>query len=658
MRIAALTIKNFRSFGPCPVTMLFDYRMNTFIGLNSCGKTTTMDALRKLFGKYNDQQFCREDFHIGKDEEPSKIGSIELFIEAKLEFKEKEEAISTFFSDMVISKPGDYPYVRLRISASWKKSLISEQGDIESNLSFVLVGEGEKEDMQSQKGCPPHYRKLFEIFYVPAIRKPAEQLKYASGSILYRVLNNLKYTDDFIDQFDQKIEEINLQFKDIEGFDTIQEALQRFWGHFHKDDRYQDAILSFASSDLESVLKKLEIHFGPGHNEHRKFKVDDLGDGYRSLFYITLVCSLLDLESKIKVQDSIDELQRPLLTIVAIEEPENHIAPQLLGRVIKILTDITLNDNTQIFLSSHTPAIVKRIEPESLYHFRIAESSYTEVNRITLPDKKDEAYKYIKEAVQNCPEIYFAKLVLIGEGDSEEVIFTRLMKVLNKDFDDNFITFAPLGHRFVNHIWELLSSLSIPYVTLLDLDLEREGGGWGRIKYALKQLIATGVDKKELLGMKGGTVLSDDQLDKMHERDYSAMRILNAWLKRLEKYNVYFSFPLDIDFLMLEAFTSFYTDKKSHPGGDGPSIPDKVKDKAKFEKYLLGAVRATLKSDDTNGDLYTPEQKELMIWYRYHFLGRGKPSTHITVLPEIEDKTIKDNLPKVFVDIFKALEKY
>src|SRR5690606_17621798 len=100
--------------------------------------------------------------------------------------------------------------------------------------------------------------------------------------------------------------------------------------------------------------------------------------------------------------------------------------------------------------------------------------------------------------------------VVIGEGDSEEVIFNRLMSAMNVDFDDNIISFAPLGHRFVNHIWKLLGVLHIPYITLLDLDIEREGGGWGRIKYALKQLIAAGKNKSQVLLLNDGNVMSDE----------------------------------------------------------------------------------------------------------------------------------------------------
>ena len=57
--------------------------------------------------------------------------------------------------------------------------------------------------------------------------------------------------------------------------------------------------------------------------------------------------------------------------------------------------------------------------------------------------------------------------------------------------DPSFVSVVPLGGRHVNHFWRLLTDLSIPYVTLLDLDRERETGGWA-VKYVLDQLIAVG----------------------------------------------------------------------------------------------------------------------------------------------------------------------
>ena len=51
------------------------------------------------------------------------------------------------------------------------------------------------------------------------------------------------------------------------------------------------------------------------------------------------------------------------------------------------------------------------------------------------------------------------------------------------------------------------------------------------------------------------------------------------------------------------------------------------------------------------------QQKKLMIWYTYFFLNRGKPTTHIEVMSEMEDNDIKKNVPAVFKKIIKLSKK-
>ncbi|WP_159478973.1 ATP-dependent nuclease [Chryseobacterium sp. 18068] len=656
MRISSVTIRGYKSYGSKGVTIPLQDKLAGFIGLNSAGKTSALEALRKLFGSsLMEREIFASDFHIGKDEMPKDITERELSIEVRIDFPpDGDDSVPHFFSDMVVDDTDEDPYLRIRLESSWRKSELIPQGEIDVKTYFINVAEGEPEEADTKKIFPSRLRGLIQIHYVPAIRKPGEQLKYASGSILHRLLKKINWKDDFKEKFDTKISEINDAFKGLSEFNTIQTSIASFWQKFHKDERYSETTLSFGGSDLDSILKKLEISFSPT-GTHKPFGIDELGEGYRSLFYLTLVCSLLDVEealSKEKDEETIGTT-RPLLTILAIEEPENHIAPQLLGRVIKILKSISEKENSQVLLSSHTPAIIKRLKPEQILHFRITDVYETEVNQIKLPEKTDEAYKYVKEAVRNYPEIYFARLVVIGEGDSEEVIFNRLMNVMDVDFDDNIITFAPLGHRFVNHIWRLLDALRIPYITLLDLDSEREGGGWGRVKYALQQLLQIGVKKEKLLSIEGGAIMTIQKLKQMHTWDLVHAKALQGWIRRLKKYNVFYSAPLDLDFLMLMHYPEFY--KKAIPKGGGPQIPYKDEKPEEFEEKLTGSIQATLKSKKATGYTYSEEEKELMIWYNYHFLGRGKPTTHIQVLSSMSNEEIEECLPPVFTEIFERI---
>ncbi|NQX43249.1 Predicted ATP-dependent endonuclease of the OLD family, contains P-loop ATPase and TOPRIM domains [Pedobacter steynii] len=657
MRITKLKIQGFRSFGTESIIKISG-NLSTFIGLNSSGKTAALESLRKLFGNTNqERELSLEDFHVAQNEDTSNTENKSLSIEVRIEFEEEEpESIPHFFNHMVVDDEGKKPYLRLRLESTWTKSLVQPDGDIVSMLYFIKVPEGETEDEDTKQLFPNYLKNLFQVIYVPAIRKPYDQIRYATGTMLFRVLRNINWEDSFKEKFKDQMNSISNDFKEINEVKAIQESISGYWSKFHKDERYSSSDLNFGGNDVDSVLKKLEVSFSPSATI-RPYSVNDLGEGYRSLFYLTLVCALLDLEEKAIGNPDEIGITKPLLTILAIEEPENHIAPQLLGRVIKILSTIGEKKNSQIFISCHTPAIVKRIPPESILHFRITSKFETAVSNIVLPKKSDEAYKYIKEAIRNYPEIYFAKLVVIGEGDSEEVLFNRLMQVKNVDFDDNIITFAPLGHRFVNHIWKLLKTLSIPFVTLLDLDTEREGGDWGRIKYVCQQLMDFGVKREDILSLEDGKVMSTKDFDELHKVKIKVneIPIIKSWVKFLESYDVFYSFPLDLDFLMLEHFTETY--KNAIPKNGGPEIPDEENEEAEFKEKLSTAIQATLKSKSATGAIYSESQKRLMIWYNYHFLGRGKPSTHIQALSLLKDNEILKNLPPVFNAMFTRISE-
>ena len=104
----------------------------------------------------------------------------------------------------------------------------------------------------------------------------------------------------------------------------------------------------------------------------------------------------------------------------------------------------------------------------------------------------------------------------------------------------------------------LLSQLDIPYATLLDLDLGRAGGGFGRIKTTIENLIETGAPKAELLKTDRG-VLTDAEFAAMHTwQDAEDRKILRGWIDSLKKYGVFFSEPLDLDLAMLAAFPDAY----------------------------------------------------------------------------------------------------
>lgn len=659
MRLTKLTVNNFRSFGPMETSISLK-DMSVFIGGNSTGKTTAMQALVKIFGVHSrDREFVRSDFHIPPGVTPENINESTLYIEAIIEFGELVAhgntggmVIPPLFNQMVVNVPGGNPYIRVRLTATWQRGNTPD-GDIDTRLDFITVAEFEPINETAMIPVKAHQRSLIQAFYVPAMRDPRTQLKNDSGTILYRLFKAIKWTPGLADVLKAKGEEVNNLFLDEPGVRTVESFVKNQWKEFHNDVRYSNTGLGFSATELEKILKRVEVYFKPTPEE-KSYTIDQLGDGLRSLFYIALVSAMLKLESDYPIMPAeagidIDSTSIPVLTILALEEPENHLSPHLLGRVISLLHNLSTQSNAQVIISSHTPAVLQRVDPETILYFKIlAEDCHTCVKAIELPPTASEAYKYIKEAVRAYPELYFAKAVILGEGDSEELILAKTLQKREISTDRSFLSIVPLGGRHVNHFWRLLNQLDIPHYTILDLDREREGGGWGRIKYVFNQLIAIGVPRDEVLNIEfrdgrhweitqayleemHGWAMEPEQIDWMNE--------LIFWLRR---YGVFFSTPLDIDFMMLKAFPAIY---KGATEGTGPKIPERTETEA-FSRRIAAATAATLKDAGGDGSTYSDEDKELFIWYSYLFLGRGKPVTHLLALKDIETQAFLDNLPE------------
>ncbi|HDR7066672.1 TPA: AAA family ATPase [Bacillus cereus] len=665
MKLTKLILNNYRSFGPTD-TIINISDLTAFIGHNSSGKTTVLSALQKLFGN---SKVTKSDFHIPLDKTPNEIVDSNFYIEAYFEFfdedgedlEENDFGIAQYFENFIVDQPGGNPYIVIRLDASFEKGS-SPEGIIDYKYHYVVD--------RSEDGLKPisaHDRDKIKVIYIPAVRNPSEQLKNATGTILWRILKQINWKESDKEQINEKIDELDKEVAKQPGLAIVKKIVSSQWKNYHSDFRYNEANIKFGSSDLDVILKKFEVEFTPSHTE-KAFKVDDLGDGLRSLFYLTLIDSLLELESEaiseIKSQVSEDDralnIDPPALTLILVEEPENHVSPHLLGKVIKNLKNIQNRNNSQVLMTSHSPSIIKRVEPSEIRHLRI-ENGTTIAKEIVLPEKEEEAYKYVKEATKAYPELYFSSLVVLGEGDSEEILIPKFLSLYMDDLDTVGISVVPLGGRHVNHFWKLLNQLDIPFITLLDLDKEREGGGWGRIKYALKQLIENGTDKSKLLILKSGSILEDSMLDEMHTlEDYAH---INGWIRRLENYNVYFSDPLDIDFLMIEKFLNYYL--MTLEKNEGPLIKIEENEKQKriheltdeekkttvYQERIKSNVKRALKEKGGDGHTYTEVQKELMIWYSYFFLTRGKPVTHLQALNYIPNEGLKENIPEVFIKI-------
>lgn len=618
MQLATLRLFNFQCFGPEPTTITLE-NISFLIGPNGSGKTAALQALCRMFGFDPKQRNVRRsDFHVPftEAEEPKER---ELWIEAEFVLPElqgggtDQPTIPPQFGHMRLQDGAALPTVSIRLNAT-----MDIDGDIQDELIYVLSTDaaGNPVDKHTVSSLD---RKSIQVHYLPARRDPAEHITYSTNALLGRLLRAANWTDNLV-KIKACMDQVSDNLEGNAAVSTFSETLTSHWNLLHKGHFFSDPSITFSSAELDALVRHISISFAPGHDD-QKVDFSRLSDGQKSLLYLSLVMTAQQIGRTLMRPDcadigfDLDKLRPPAFTIVAIEEPENSLAPFYLGRIFSSLKKMVEGGNdAQALIATHAPSILRRVEPKQVRYLRLDEQRQAQVTSILMPEGDDVAYKFVRQAVQAFPEVYFARLIILGEGDSEEIVLPRILQAKGLPVDEQGICVAPLGGRHVNHFWRLLSGLQIPYVTLLDLDLARYQAGWGRLKVANDYL---------KLFRPGAELPADWTIPKWNG-EYNCLNSAN-YFDALEQRFVFFSSPLDLDLSMLKAFPAAY----------GVSL----------ENPSESLIKAVLGKKHHGQDQYSADELQLFKTYKAHFKDGSKPAAHIGALASLSDDDIRDNLP-------------
>lgn len=652
MKLSKIRISNFQCFDQTKAEIDFEEELTALIGLNGSGKTSTLQALSRMFGVSESTRKIKvDDFHSPSVTEQR---ADELSIEAWFTFPEiKSEgemiAVAGMFNQLCFKSSGNEMMLRLRLEAKLTVDDISPDGVVDETVYYVL-SDSDTYDNDKCRELRRSDRNNIQVHYIPASRNPFKEISSSTKMLLGRLLNAIQWDQSANGELQKALdltEKASEEISKNSAIKLIEKQLQISWQEMYSGDYLSKAKVNFLPLQTDELLKTITLSFESDTN-NRKATMDRLSDGQRSLLHISIIQAVHELESKVlreqsnRVHFDSKKLNTPIFTLLALEEPENHLAPHFLGRIVKSMSSLAKSTNAQVLVTTHSPSLVGRIEPTQIRYFRLGITSRnTIVSKIQLPDKQDELYKFVAGAVKAYPEIYFARLVILGEGESEQIVIPKLLSKVGIDIDDSFVSVAPLGGRHVNHFWKLLNGLGIPYVTLLDMDYGRNGGGWGRIKYVVDQLAK--LDKGEVItGIPNWDVSnSNPMIDMLHESKDTAETFLN-------QHNVFFSSPLDLDYSMQLSYPQYYNEKVT--GENGPQDKE-------WEPLKSAVLKAKYSKKIADSYYNETKNKDAFLWYNYRFLGsKGKPVSHINALEKI-DFLLPENIQRIPTGIQKMIKQ-
>jgi predicted ATP-dependent endonuclease of OLD family len=625
MKLKTLRLSNFQSFG-AEATELTLEDITYLIGPNGSGKTAALQALCRLFA-FDPllRRVQRSDFHVPFNEENTPDERT-LWIEADFLFPDLAEdednsTVAPHFGHMRLDEPDGVPRVRFRLSAT-----MGQDGDIEESFVYVLDVNPDGSPLSSAQ-VPRTERNHIHVHYLPARRDPTDHIAYGANALLGRMLRSVNWEKER-DAIKGLTDQIGDSLAANPSVNAISTSLKTIWATLHKGSFFADPKITFVASEIEALLRHMSVSFSPGHDGNL-VDFSRLSDGQKSMLYLSLVLSSQAIGRAVLAEEDKsfdpDKLRPPVFTLIAVEEPENSLSPHYLGRIVNALNEMASNADAQALIATHAPSMLRRVAPERIRYLRLAGARQSRVTHIQLPEKTDEAHKFVREAVQAFPEIYFSRLVVLGEGDSEEIMLPRLLQAKGAPVDESAVTIAPLGGRHVNHFWRLLEALQIPYLTLLDLDVARFQAGWGRFKYVNDQMAKYRPDEV----LPKGHGIPKWNSDEHKVREYS------GYLEAFEKRDVYFSYPLDLDFAMLLAYPDAY--------GVEEEVPD------------AQTIKAVLGKSHHDSSQYSEDELKLFGTYHQRFKLGSKPAAHIDALAQLSDEELLEKMPESFSSLVDAV---
>ena len=620
MILKTIRLSNFQCFGSEPTEIHFD-KLTYLIGPNGSGKTAVLQALCKMFSiDPSIRRLKPSDFYVPHDESEAP-NERKLWVEAEFELPEALDAfddsttIPPMFSHMRLRSALASPTVRFRLEA-----IMGVDGDIDDPALFYVLETDKAGEPINPHRVPRSDRNLIQVHYLPAKREPSDHVAFGTNALLGRLLRSVNWSNDR-KAIKDLTDEISESLSTNDSVSLVSSILQSVWSDLHKGSYFTNPKINFSNSDIESLLRHMSVSFSPGHGQNN-VDFSQLSDGQKSMLYLSLVLTSQAVGRRVlKGEDSTfdpEKLNPPIFTIIALEEPENSLSPHFLGRIVNSLNKLTCENDAQALIATHAPSILKRVAPEQIRYLRLGADRQAIISYIKLPDENDEAYKFVRQAVQAYPEVYFSRLVVLGEGDSEEIVIPRLLEVKGIPADENAITIAPLGGRHVNHFWRLLTGLGIPYITLLDLDLARNQGGWGRIKYVNNQL--SNYRPTDVLSTESNIPEWNDPDNLFREKE--------NYIDYFESKGIFFSYPLDLDFSMLHRFQAAF--------------------KVDTETPTDSTIKAVLGKSYFDSTQYNEDERLLFRAYHKKFKLSSKPASHIDALANLSNQDILNNMPESY----------
>lgn len=470
MKITKITIDNYKSikhleFEPSK-------GLNAFIGANSTGKSNIFDAINWLLGptypSFNSVK--KEDHFLGKEENKIKV-RLEFDDGKSLELNEHNEVFNQY----------------------------KKENEIKSGLFYNNQSYNCKSDIREQY-CSAYLgidRKILD--YLPSSRwslvgRILQEInkKFLQESMTYK--NKTKAKTKWLKTWLQFIrDKLLFSVKDESG----QEVMKKFLSILQEESAKQlnrpqsDFVVDLSLYDPWNFYKTLQL-IVKEQDMDLEFQASTLGMGVQASISIAILKAYSELNLANK-------------SPIFIDEPELFLHPQAQKNFYKILRELSedkydvndelVREGTQVFYTTHSPNFLSAGNFDEIFIVRKTKEKGTFLRYAKTSDFKEDLkvrteietteedlllrYKNAYENTgdtQKANEGFFAKKIILVEGQSESLLLPYFFDLIGFDFIKEAVSIVRCGGKSeIDRFYRLYSEFGIPCYVIFDGDKQLEG---------------------------------------------------------------------------------------------------------------------------------------------------------------------------------------